>query len=410
MTAKKGARLCAFLLGAALIPTESHAANRYVSRSGGNDGGTCAVASAPCKTIARALAVAQSGDTINVVSEKHRVSLRFDASTTLALVGGWDRTFTTRDPANTPTVLKGRARKYATGAKDKRVCTMVAESGEAIDLSFDGFVITGGKARALGGVLGDPVFPLTQDGGGGLYAHAAGGSIALTVRQSVITHNTSAVVAGGGLFVGASRGGTAEVTVDRTTISDNQVDYAGGIEAVSAQSGSDPLTSVHVTVVNSIITANHSEGAAAIFMLGYGGQAVLDLKDSTVTANSDVPEPGEDGEGAIVLNQAVANITNTILWGNSLEPAAPGADLQVGEMAVANLDHSDVGDSATVFGGVLNDLGGSVTVDPQLLGFHLASGSPLIDAGTCTGAGTDFEGDPRPSGADCDIGADEFVP
>jgi hypothetical protein len=44
-------------------------------------------------------------------------------------------------------------------------------------------------------------------------------------------------------------------------------------------------------------------------------------------------------------------------------------------------------------------------------GFELASTSPLIDAGTCTGAPpTDLEGDPRPSGGGCDIGADEFVP
>jgi len=44
-------------------------------------------------------------------------------------------------------------------------------------------------------------------------------------------------------------------------------------------------------------------------------------------------------------------------------------------------------------------------------GFELASSSPLLDTGTCTGApSTDLEGDPRPSGAGCDVGADEFVP
>ena len=44
-------------------------------------------------------------------------------------------------------------------------------------------------------------------------------------------------------------------------------------------------------------------------------------------------------------------------------------------------------------------------------GFELASSSPLLDTGTCTGApSTDLERDPRPSGAGCDVGADEFVP
>lgn len=62
-------------------------------------------------------------------------------------------------------------------------------------------------------------------------------------------------------------------------------------------------------------------------------------------------------------------------------------------------------------GGVLNDLGGNVSGDPQMVGYRLTSGSPLIDAGTCVGAPTtDIDGDSRPSGVTCDIGADEFVP
>ena len=63
-------------------------------------------------------------------------------------------------------------------------------------------------------------------------------------------------------------------------------------------------------------------------------------------------------------------------------------------------------------GGVLVDGGGNLSVDPMLdAQLELTAGSPMIDAGTCTGApGIDFDGDPRPSGANCDIGADEFVP
>ncbi len=56
-------------------------------------------------------------------------------------------------------------------------------------------------------------------------------------------------------------------------------------------------------------------------------------------------------------------------------------------------------------------LGGNLDVDPDLAGFALMPGSPLVDAGTCAGAPPfDIEGDPRPSGAACDIGADELVP
>jgi len=53
----------------------------------------------------------------------------------------------------------------------------------------------------------------------------------------------------------------------------------------------------------------------------------------------------------------------------------------------------------------------SLTADPQLTGDeHLLASSPAVDAGGCTGAPTDdFDGDRRPQGAACDIGADEFA-
>jgi hypothetical protein len=53
-----------------------------------------------------------------------------------------------------------------------------------------------------------------------------------------------------------------------------------------------------------------------------------------------------------------------------------------------------------------------ISADPRFArGIHLGAASPCIDTGTCMGAPTtDFEGDPRPTGAGCDMGADEFVP
>ena len=71
--------------------------------------------------------------------------------------------------------------------------------------------------------------------------------------------------------------------------------------------------------------------------------------------------------------------------------------------------------------GQLANLGATLTltpdpqldVDPELVKkqgvFRLKAGSPMIDAGTCTDApADDFEGDARPNGSGCDIGADEF--
>ena len=53
----------------------------------------------------------------------------------------------------------------------------------------------------------------------------------------------------------------------------------------------------------------------------------------------------------------------------------------------------------------------SLTSAPQLTtDGHLQAGSPAVDAGVCAGAPSDdFDGDQRPQGPACDIGADEFV-
>src|SRR5262249_49176035 len=245
---------------------QSVAADHWVSRHGNDSQANCLVPSAPCQTVEKAAFVATSGDTINVAAGKYKVRLELRSSKTLVLLGGWDATFSARDPVATPTVLKARTDFL----KDKRVVVVIAKAGQAIALTIDGFVLTGGNARSSSYLLtGIPGLIPPQDGGGGLYALAAGGDVAVTVRRSVITRNQSrggrAVGVAGGAFVGAV-GGTAEVTFDRTIISDNRAEYAGGIEVLSY---GDSATSAHVQVVNSVITRNRVEGSAAIFAIRF---------------------------------------------------------------------------------------------------------------------------------------------
>jgi hypothetical protein len=389
----------------AATPAGAAAADRYVARSGKDRNNDCTVPSAPCKSIARALAVAASGDSVHIAAGRYRASLRFDSTITLAVLGGWDATFTTRDPIANVTELRGRSRRYPIGRADRRVCRVTAAPGVTINLELDGLTLTRGHAKWPGEFLGDPQIGTILDGGGALHVTAHGGSAAVTLRRSVITRNSSKLEVGGAVFVGAVAG-TASATFDRVLFSDNRADYGGAMYV----HGSSPGYATAV-LVNSIITDHESEGSAAFFVKGQGppGSAVVELRNSTIVGN--VGE--EEEEGAIVLNQGVLNAHNSIIWGNPLETGTPGGDLTVGVLGVANLDHCDVGDSLTIsgMGGVINDLGGNVSIDPQLAGFELAAISPLIDAGSCSGApSVDFGGDPRPSGVTCDIGADEYVP
>lgn len=386
------------------------AADRYVARRGrdrvvGGVPNACLDPGVPCKSLARVLAVAAAGDVVNVAGGTYGGGLLIDASTTLTFLGGWDAAFASRNPGTYPTVLRGRIRRTPIGP-DRRVFTIVAGEGETITVTLEGFVLTRGRAMRVIDVF--DTFATAQDGGGGLAALAGRlGSVVLTVRDSVIVDNRSALHSGGGVFLGASGGSSSLVaTLERVLVVDNYADYAAGIELLGC---GNPSCQASLTVTNCVLADNEAEGGAAIHALS--GGVTLDVVNTTITANHGFAEHYDDPEGAMVVGSgATATLTNTILWGNSLTPPAPGADLLLGPWAVVNLDHSDVG-SIDPGPGVVNDLGGNLDVDPGLVGVTLAPGSPLIDAGTCTGApAADIEGDTRPSGAGCDIGADEHVP
>jgi hypothetical protein len=68
------------------------------------------------------------------------------------------------------------------------------------------------------------------------------------------------------------------------------------------------------------------------------------------------------------------------------------------------LEHGTLGGWQVHIGGESH----SLASDPLLAADgHLAAGSPAVDAGSCGGPSDDFDGDLRPQGASCDIGADE---
>ncbi len=84
---------------------------------------------------------------------------------------------------------------------------------------------------------------------------------------------------------------------------------------------------------------------------------------------------------------------------------AGGSCLFTDQRPTSPLDHGTFSQWQAHIGGESH----SLTSAPQLTGDgHLSAGSPAIDAGICTGAPTDdFDGDVRPQGGACDIGADE---
>jgi hypothetical protein len=397
------------------LPLPASGTDRFVRRGGTDSENNCTAAANPCRTLEHALTVAGDGDTVKLAEGVYKTSLLFDQPVAVTIEGGWNPTFATRDPTLFPTTLRPRTRHYAVPGgqvSDRRVIVLIAEVGESIDLVFDGLAIERGKAKTAS-VNAPPLpFNLSVGGGGALWMYAAGGTIHVTLRQVTLRRNTSRVIGAGAALVLATYDGTADLLLDRSIVTDNRSDYAN---IWVASVGTPEIGgTAHVRIENTIIAGNRAEREPALYVEQVGGAASADLVASTITDNLSEPDDEYPNLGdAIGVYAGTVNLLDTLVWGNRQKPVTPGADLIVGALSTVNLQNSDVGDLLVLpgGGGVLNDLGGNLSVNPQLAGHRLTSNSPLIDAGTCVSApSVDFDGDPRPSGAACDIGADEFVP
>jgi hypothetical protein len=206
-----------------------------------------------------------------------------------------------------------------------------------------------------------------------------------------------------------AQGGHVDLEIEDSLFVQNKSRFDSGAVRVS---GDDSV----VAVTNSTFVGNATRIASE-----YGSGALLidsagsvDIVNSTFSRNrAPAPRYGATSSAGVGVRFGTVGLRNSIVWGNR-----GGVDLGATHGAVINADHDDIGVSA-LSGSTLNDLGGNISTDPLLTdaprdprsGLHLTAGSPCIDSGTSTGAPTtDFEGDPRPTGAGCDIGADEFVP
>ncbi len=423
------ARRIAALVFSLALPSLAIAADRYVAPFGADAGNDCSIATAPCRSINHAIGQSASGDTIDLAAGNYREGVRIqveDAALTLTVLGGWNAEFTSRDPAGTPSVIRSAPSTIEPFVGKDRTWIIHADDGAVVDVTMDGLVLTRGRAT-----ITPPSLPANfryRTGGGLLafaYEHSA---ITLAVSNTTITRNAAIDQAGGALLYTHS-GGTIDATFTNVLVTRNRSKSGiGGFYAIVSQIVADP-SSMHVRLIDSAIVQNAGRGAgggAAFEAAGPDGSSLtVDLLGTTVAKNvirtPNVLTPGSfDSGGSGIFaggyTPLILNITNSIVWGNRATGLGD-VDVFVHENpsdfdnVTFNVDHSDIGDVG-IGASTWNDLGGNVNVDPKFTKApHLRVDSPLIDAGTCTGLpATDIDGDTRPSGATCDIGADEVAP
>jgi len=306
------------------------------------------------------------------------------------------------------------------------ICALVS-SGGALTLTLNRVVLQGNQATVAGGGLaadavdvGSSLNVTVTDstvignaagfGGGMEFDTDVADPAAHVILDGVlITRNRAAAVHGlipptaGGVFLGFNgQNGQAEIRNTRfeRNVARSADEFEGVVGGLDAETPGCQMGSCPVRVVNTVFQGNRAVASGAMLARG------AELVNVTATRNhASMPRSRGAGVGGVVLDSGT--VLNSILWGN-LAPDSP-RDLLAHTMVGVGLDHSDILDQS----GPVTDLGGNISANPLFVvgDIHLRAGSPCIDTGTCTGAPTtDFEGDPRPTGAGCDMGADEFVP
>jgi len=288
-------------------------------------------------------------------------------------------------------------------------------------------VTTGAAGSALSGLKFMNGYAETF--GGGMYTIAS----SITINQSVFQDNTSDSL-GGGIYL-ANDGG---LTINDSMFVDNQaVNIGGGIYA-SFGSTLEVKTSKFVDNTSSNGAAISVDRGSVnlhenVFDLNIGYQTihvdlgtgyflfVNNMVTNSLKPGSEQPATGlsfyqeNTSFGSIFYNTFVGHqyaiacdygdpifmIINNIFSTNSSSIPCASTNLGISY----NLFHKNDADPNL---GAAYIFGDPVFVDPANSDYHISAGSAAMDAGGNLNVLTDFEGDPRPTFADYDIGADEL--
>jgi hypothetical protein len=221
------------------------------------------------------------------------------------------------------------------------------------------------------------------------------GSGSLMVVNSTLTGGVNSY--GGAIDASPATGTTAKLTVLRSTLANNlALNDGGAIYVADTSRGRNS-----VSVIDSTITGNQSDGAAGAIRIGYFGSLVV--RDSTIARNEATHDsgglliqgaPGAPGSTSVAL-------TNTILAANTVGVGTP-PDCEVQSTTVTDGGHDLVGaldgSCPGIANGVNGDQAGTLAspLDP-VLGPLAGNGGPTQTLALRLGSPAIGAGDP----ADC---------
>lgn len=274
----------------------------------------------------------------------------------------------------------GLVKDMKTTTIDSQSVTILADAGAQLDRDGDGpvLIVTGASAVVqiydleITGASG-------ASGADGIQLTANGGNPSLTLTRTIIDGNQ-----GNGV---TATGGT--LTVIRSTISANQ---GGGI----VMTGSGTL----FTIKNNFIYLNGNTLTASVGGLSLVPTGASSLEFNTIVDNH--AKVAGTSAGGVFCDVPGFTAAHNLIFRNT-----GGASGNVQTVGVCTY-----GDSFNMPGtSNVDNAPGFAHPNALPFDYHLTATSPtsIVDAaGACTGV--DFDGDTRPIGAACDLGADERKP
>ncbi len=423
----------------------------YVALDGDDSAGCDSIVNR-CRTIQRAVDVAQPGDEIRVagglytgVSARGGITQAVYVSKTITLLGGYSTAdWTASDPAAHPTTIdaQGLGRGLSiSGRIEPVICGLRITGGDATGLGggLFGYDVGGGVYidSASATITGSLIFSNhAPDRGGGVYvrnsdavlqantilsntSHDGGGVAGYhcsgTLRQNRIAFNEAGF--GGGLYL--LRGDT---TVEGNTIALNSATYVGGGvqllygshtldgnvvvgNSSMGTAGAVDLFEGEFKLVNNAIIDNHAGESAPGIWVRRGSTCML---HSTVARNC-----GGDGTGIYVADwkdtYSTLALTNTIVVSHEVGiHITDGNTVTVQSVLWDHATPVTMSYTSASRVSVQDQHSGDAAFDTD--GYHLTLRSAAMGMGVDTDVMWDIDGDPRPepAGSPPDLGADEI--
>ncbi len=444
---------------------------RYVALEGA-DTYDCNSIETPCRSIQRAVDVAEVGDVIKVatgiytdVQGRPSASGYHDSaivtqvvyiSTAVTIRGGYTTTNGFADPPTSVSVVspqeQGRGMYIAPG----------------VTVTLEGLQLVGGNAAGMGGG-GSPSY---LDAGGGLYADrgtvtisdclfadniaaSAGGvyvnSGAFVMQSSVITANVAITGNAGGLYISSP----TIATIHHNHVSSNTAGFNGGglylaygqsdsvvsdnvlVDNRAGSSGGGIFMASWVTLINNQVISNSAGfNGGGLYVNGrspligfnrfvgndsasYGGGVFLSRDTAVFQANTVISNTSDRDGGGLLLNVSEGLLENNIVAQNQVGSGESGAGIYIWggapRLVHTTLAQNDGGDGSGLY---IRDYTGdpaSVTLTNTILvsqtaGFIVDVGNTAVLNGVLwSGNGINIDGDGVVTVSHAFIGSPAFV-